>query len=59
MPVRVYRAFSTHDLPETPEYAGCKSWVALGRDLDSSGEPVINDSSFASIAAEVERIVNG
>ncbi len=29
--VRVYRAAQAIELPETPEYAGCRSWVDLGQ----------------------------
>jgi hypothetical protein len=35
--VQTYRADAGHQLTETPEYAGCKSWVALGRGLDATG----------------------
>jgi hypothetical protein len=33
--LRVYRSAAEHELAETAEYAGCKSWVALGRELEA------------------------
>src|SRR5438309_9334781 len=29
MPVRVWQAADSHELPNTPEYEGCRSWVEL------------------------------
>jgi hypothetical protein len=37
LPVRVYRAAGAFDLPETPHYAGCRSWVELDQDLPTDG----------------------
>jgi len=55
--VRVYRAATAHVLPETPQYAGCKSWVELGRDLDSShAVAVMGDDAFAAVTAALDEI---
>jgi hypothetical protein len=45
--VRVFRAAQVHELAETAEYAGCKSWVELDRELSTDGAtPVIDSASF-------------
>jgi hypothetical protein len=50
LPVRVYRAAQPVELPETPEYSGCRSWVDLGRELPTDGAtPVIDDKTFANL----------
>jgi hypothetical protein len=47
LPVRVYHCPRTFDLPETPEYAGCRSWVELDRDLSTEGAtPVLDAAAF-------------
>jgi hypothetical protein len=59
LPVRVFRAASAHELPETPEYAGCKTWVDLGRDLPTDpAEPVLSDAAFDAVVRSVERRLN-
>lgn len=46
--VRVYTLRQPHVLPQTPEYAGCKSWVPLGQTLPTEGlTPVADDETFA------------
>jgi hypothetical protein len=50
LPVRVYRAVAAGNLTETPEYAGCRSWVALERELSTEGAtPVLDDSTFQQL----------
>ena len=45
--VRVYRAEHEFELTETPEYAGCRSWVQLERDLPAESDyPVVDDGAF-------------
>ena len=54
--VRVYRAARPTELPETAEYAGCRSWVDLGRDLPTDGAtPVLEDRLFYEVLHEMER----
>lgn len=54
--VRVYRAAEVVELPETPAYAGCRSWVDLGRDLSTEGAaPVLEDREFYNVLHELER----
>jgi hypothetical protein len=50
LPVRVYRAAEAFELPDTPEYQGCRSWVDLGRGLPTAGAtPVLDDAAFADL----------
>jgi hypothetical protein len=45
--VRVYKAPDPFVLPVTPEYAGCKTWVPLGRPLPTRGvSPVLDADDF-------------
>src|SRR5207302_1684621 len=47
LPVRVYRAREAHELPDTPYYAGCRSWVELERELPTQGAlPVLGEEEF-------------
>jgi hypothetical protein len=47
LPVRVWRAATTHELAETHAYAGCKSWVELGPPLSVDGAtPVLSEEAF-------------
>jgi hypothetical protein len=48
--VRVYGVPQKSDLPETPHYAGCRSWVELEQDLPTEGAtPVLDDRAFSEI----------
>lgn len=59
VPVRVYRAAEPMELPETPEYAGCRSWVDLGRDLPSdAATPVIDDNAFTRLCQTLDLRLN-
>ena len=50
LPLRVYRAAAAVELPETPQYAGCKSWVELERPLPTAGAtPVLDDRAFGDL----------
>ena len=58
VPVRVYRAASPNDLPETAYYAGCRSWVELERELPTDGAaPVLSDAAFAEMRDRLERLL--
>ena len=47
--LRVYRLPEYFDLAVTPEYAGCRSWVSLNRNIHTAGSiPVLADDSFYS-----------
>jgi hypothetical protein len=50
LPVRVYRAAETFEVPETAHYAGCRSWVELDRELPTAGAtPVLADETFREL----------
>jgi hypothetical protein len=56
LPVRVYRAAQGFELPETAEYAGCRSWVELERELSTEGaRAVLTDDSFRAVLQELDR----
>ncbi len=58
MPVRVYRAAQVHELPEEPEYAGCRSWVELDREApDEGATPVLSDAEFTELLRRVDRLL--
>jgi hypothetical protein len=45
--VRAYRLASAVTIQNTPEYAGCKSWVPLAKPIDCAGaKPVLDDAEF-------------
>lgn len=54
--VRVYRLPAPVDLPERPEYAGCKTWVELDTLVATdSAVPVISDEAFADTLARIDQ----
>lgn len=55
--VRAYRLATPHTIPNTPDYAGCKSWVHLdSTDAfdDRHATPVLDAAAFASIIAQLD-----
>ena len=40
------------------EYAGCRSWLELQRDLPFEGTPVLSDEEFDRAAEEIESIIS-
>jgi hypothetical protein len=60
MAVRVYRASQLFDLPDTAEYAGCRSWVELERALPTEGAtPVREEQAFAEVLRTLDRLLPG
>ena len=58
LPARVYRAAQTFELPETPYYAGCKSWVELERELPTDGAtPVVGDEEFQKLLRILDHLL--
>ena len=58
--VRVYRASQVFDLPDTVEYAGCRSWVELDRALPTEGAaPVLREQTFAEVLQTLDRLLPG
>jgi hypothetical protein len=58
LPVRVYRAAQPFDLPESPAYAGCRSWVELETGLPDEGTPVLTDEAFRAVLRELDERLN-
>jgi hypothetical protein len=57
LPVRVYRAAAV-ELPNTPYYVGCKSWVELERELPTTGAvPVLEGAEFDDIQRALQRLL--
>ncbi len=58
VPVRVYRAAEAVDLPLTPYYAGCRSWVELERELPTDGaEPVLSEADFRDVQRSLDLLL--
>jgi hypothetical protein len=58
LPVRVYRAAQAVELPLTPAYAGCKSWVELDEEVSTDGAvAVLGDEPFAEVLHTLERLL--
>src|SRR5262249_37938185 len=59
MPVRVSRAAEVFELPDTPEYQGCRSWVDLGRELPTEGAvPVLDDEAYHDLERTLDLLLN-
>jgi hypothetical protein len=58
LPVRVYRSPQVFELTETAEYAGCRSWVELDRDLSTEGAtPVLEEEAFDDVLRALDRLL--
>jgi hypothetical protein len=58
IPVRVYRA-KEGELPMTPYYAGCKSWVELEQELPTKGaRPVLKEADFRDVHRSLDLLLN-
>jgi hypothetical protein len=58
LPVRVYRVPEAVEVPELPEYAGCRSWVDLGHELPTAGAtPVLTDAAFEELLRTLDRLL--
>jgi hypothetical protein len=57
--VRVHRAPAIHDVPNTPAYDGCKSWVHLERALPTDGStPVLSEQRNADLRRQLDLLLN-
>jgi hypothetical protein len=54
--VRAYRLPQPMTVQNTPEYAGCKSWVPLEHEISTEGAAVVIDD--AAYAARRKRILD-
>lgn len=58
--LRVFRLPEAVRFPVISEYAGCRSWIELERDLPEAGlEPVLSDNAFADKCADIEAALRG
>lgn len=58
LPTRVYQSPQIYDLPEAVEYAGCRSWVELERELPTEGaNPVLDDRAFDELLRTLDRLL--
>lgn len=59
LPVRVYRATGALELPELPEYAGCRSWVTLTEALPTAGAtPVLGAEAMRELTQSLDLLLN-
>ena len=53
--VRMYRRSTPLVLPDSPHFAGCRSWVDLPSEVSTEGmEPVMNDADHARMMERIE-----
>jgi hypothetical protein len=58
--VRAFKLKSPVAVANTPEYAGCKSWVPLASGVSFEAQPVMSDTSFDARRADIlERLNTG
>lgn len=55
LPARVYAMAEPIEVPNRPEYDGCKTWVDFGEDRKAGGTPVLSDEGFADVMRGVAR----
>jgi hypothetical protein len=56
--VRVYRLTAPITRAERPEYAGCKTWVALDSAVPTAGaEPIFGDEEFAARTQRIREVL--
>jgi hypothetical protein len=59
LPVRVYRASAAHDVPDTPGYQGCRSWVELEHALPDQGAvPILTDEGMRDLHQSLALLLN-
>jgi len=60
LPVRIYRRTASFTLVDTPDFAGCRTWVDLGEELSTDGlVPVLTDATHTQCVAAILRAVRG
>lgn len=59
IPVRVHKSAEVFELPDTPYYQGCRSWLELEEDLPSDGAvPVLDDRTFDDLIKNLSALLN-
>ena len=60
MIVRIYELDTPYEFVQSPEMAGCRSWVELPEEFPTTGlKPVLPDSEFEVIRAAIEAQLKG
>ncbi len=58
IPLRVYRAEQSVEIPELPSYAGCKSWLTLDRELSiAKAQPVLADARYREFCRTLDGLL--
>lgn len=56
---RVFRARTPFELPSTPDYDGCKTWVELKQELPVDGAtPVLDDERYGTFLEELDAVLH-
>jgi len=55
---RVYAIADSVDVPNRPEYDGCKTWVDFGAEIPAVGTPVLSDRAFAEALEAIDRAIH-
>jgi hypothetical protein len=59
LPVRVWKAAEVYELPDTPHYQGCRSYVELDRELSTEGAtPVLPESRLDDLNRQLDMLLN-
>ena len=58
LPTRVYSAVRPVEMPNRPEYDGCKTWVDFGAEISAVGTPVLSDRAFADVLEATDRAIH-
>jgi hypothetical protein len=58
LPARVYAVPAPIEVPDRPEYDGCRTWVDLGQDIAATGAPVLSDRAFADVLEAIDRAIH-
>ena len=58
LPARVFAVAEPIEVPNRPEYDGCKTWVDFGAELPANGSPVLTDRQFADVLEVIDRIMH-
>lgn len=58
LPVRVFARESPIEFAETPQYAGCKTWVELDTAIPATpAVPVLNEERYAEVLSQIDQIL--
>jgi hypothetical protein len=58
LPARLFAVAKPIEVPNRPEYDGCKTWVDLGTELPAAGTAVLSDRAFADVLEQLDRAIH-